>query len=151
MTKPINPQLWKRVKEMVGSFSMHRAPDILLEEGPGMISALVAEVERLQAQLEGVNDLVVATVPIGAAVNSYSQKEVVNHPSHYGGDTPYEVIKVMVAWYGPTETAVFCKLNAVKYLARAGKKGVAAEDHAKAAWYARQAKALLETGELASS
>lgn len=41
----------------------------------------------------------------------------VNHPSHYGGDTTYEVIKVIHAW-----ELGFDLGNAVKYIARAGKK-----------------------------
>lgn len=45
------------------------------------------------------------------------KKEVINHPGHYGGDTPYEVIKVIHAW-----GLNFNLGNAVKYIARAGKK-----------------------------
>jgi hypothetical protein len=44
----------------------------------------------------------------------------VNHPSHYGGDTPYEVIKVLHAWGLNKNANLF---NVVKYVARAGKKG----------------------------
>jgi len=44
--------------------------------------------------------------------------ERVNHPSHYGGDTVYEVIKVIIAW-----KLGFNLGNTVKYIARAGKKG----------------------------
>jgi len=54
----------------------------------------------------------------------------VNHPSHYGGDTVYEAIKVIEAWQ-----LGFCLGNTVKYIARAGKKGAALEDLKKAAWY----------------
>lgn len=55
----------------------------------------------------------------------------VNHPAHYGGeDDPYEVIKVIEAW-----GLGFHLGNAVKYIARAGKKGLALEDLRKAAWY----------------
>lgn len=57
--------------------------------------------------------------------------DAVNHPLHYGGeDNPYEAIKVIEAWQ-----LGFCLGNAVKYIARAGKKGEAAEDLRKAAWY----------------
>lgn len=42
----------------------------------------------------------------------------VKNPSHYGGkNNPYEVIKVIWAW-----KLGFCLGNAVKYIARAGKK-----------------------------
>jgi hypothetical protein len=43
--------------------------------------------------------------------------EAINHPSHYGGDTPYEAIKVIEAW-----GLGFCLGNTVKYISRAGKK-----------------------------
>ena len=58
-------------------------------------------------------------------------KEAVDHPSHYGGaDNPYEVIKVIEAW-----GLGFNLGNAVKYIARAGKKGDRLEDLKKALWY----------------
>lgn len=62
---------------------------------------------------------------------SGSQKEAVNHPQHYGGaDNPYEAIKVIEAW-----SLGFNLGNAVKYIARAGRKGDRLEDLKKAAWY----------------
>jgi hypothetical protein len=61
------------------------------------------------------------------------RKEAVNHPQHYGGDTTYEVIKVLEVW----EISDFCLGNTVKYIARAGKKDGAKliEDLQKAHWY----------------
>lgn len=61
-----------------------------------------------------------------------AQSERVNHPSHYGGDTIYEAIKVIEAW-----DLGFCLGNTVKYIARAGKKNHAneIEDLKKARWY----------------
>ena len=57
--------------------------------------------------------------------------ETVDHPAHYGGaDNPYEAIKVIEAWQ-----LGFCLGNAVKYIARAGKKGDLVEDLRKARWY----------------
>lgn len=62
-------------------------------------------------------------------------QEKVDHPSHYGGaDNPYEVIKVLRAWY-PDGVFHFCVCNAIKYIARAGKKGSTVEDLKKARWY----------------
>lgn len=58
------------------------------------------------------------------------EKETVNHPAHYGGDTPYEAIKVIEAW-----KLGFSLGNAVKYIARAEHKGSQLEDLQKAAWY----------------
>jgi hypothetical protein len=61
------------------------------------------------------------------------QKEMVNHPSHYGGeDNPYEAIKVIDAWDLDKD---FYLGNAVKYLSRAGKKDNIVQDLKKAIWY----------------
>lgn len=60
-------------------------------------------------------------------------EDPVNHPSHYGGrDDHYEAIKVIDAW-----GLGFSLGNAVKYIARAGKKDPAKtiEDLKKARWY----------------
>lgn len=54
----------------------------------------------------------------------------VDHPQHYGGDTPYEAIKVIEAW-----GLGFCLGNTVKYIARADHKGSRLTDLEKAAWY----------------
>lgn len=63
--------------------------------------------------------------------------EAVDHPAHYGGDTPYEVIKVLRAW-DLNLAKGFCWGNLIKYSARAGKKGSGLEDRKKAAWYAAE-------------
>lgn len=69
-------------------------------------------------------------------------KEVVDHPAHYGGDVPHEVVKCLEAW-GLEKDALLW--NVVKYIARAGKKGAAVEDLKKARWYLdRRIKALGE-------
>lgn len=58
-------------------------------------------------------------------------KDKINHPPHYGGkDTPYEAIKVIEAW-----KLGFNLGNVVKYISRAGKKGLRKEDLKKAQWY----------------
>lgn len=58
--------------------------------------------------------------------------ETIVHPEHYGGDTPYEVIKVIDAWELDFQLG-----NAVKYIARAGKKDPSKEieDLKKAQFY----------------
>lgn len=56
---------------------------------------------------------------------------MVHHPAHYGGaDNLYEAIKVIEAW-----DLDFPCGNAVKYIARAGKKGDELEDLKKAVWH----------------
>lgn len=57
-------------------------------------------------------------------------EDLINHPAHYGGDTPYETIKVIEAW-----GLGYCLGNCVKYISRAGKKGSRLEDLKKARWY----------------
>ena len=61
----------------------------------------------------------------------------VNHPQHYGGDTPYEVIKVLRAWMTQEALHGFCLANTIKYVARAGKKSGESivEPLKKARWY----------------
>ena len=68
-------------------------------------------------------------------------KEAVNHPDHYGGkENPYEAIKVIEAW-----DLGFHPGNAVKYIARCGKKTPdPLEDLKKAKWYIDRAIQLLE-------
>lgn len=58
--------------------------------------------------------------------------ETIDHPQHYGGDTPYEAIKVIEAW-----GLGYALGSALKYICRAGKKPGAEplEDLRKAAWY----------------
>ena len=62
-------------------------------------------------------------------------EEQVHHPSHYGGDTTYETIKVLKEWMTPEEFTGFCRGNCVKYLSRAGKKGDLLTDLQKAKFY----------------
>lgn len=61
-------------------------------------------------------------------------EETVNHPSHYGGNSTYEVIKVCEAWGFDKDAYLF---NVTKYISRAGKKNKQAEieDLKKAAFY----------------
>lgn len=64
-----------------------------------------------------------------------TQKEAVNHPLHYGGDTPYECIKVLRSWLSEEEYRGFCRGNALKYLCRVGKKDEAVQELKKARFY----------------
>lgn len=62
----------------------------------------------------------------------------IDHPERYGGDTPYECIKVLKAWLSPDEFRGFLKGNAIKYLCRIGKKDEPAKEAAKAEWYVKE-------------
>lgn len=72
--------------------------------------------------------------------------DMVNHPSHYGGEhAKFEPIKV-IRGYGWLEG--FCLGSALKYIARAGKKdpGKKVEDLRKAAWYINYYADVVENG-----
>lgn len=65
----------------------------------------------------------------------------VDHPAHYGGDQPYEAIKVMEAWAekwaqeGVPPSAVINLTQVLKYTNRHSVKGRPLEDLRKARWY----------------
>lgn len=62
------------------------------------------------------------------------KKEMVNSPSHYNqGDM--ECIDGIVGAFGKDEAAVFCKINAFKYLWRLGHKDDEGQEIGKIKWY----------------
>lgn len=70
--------------------------------------------------------------------------DMVNNPSHYqsmDGTLNIDCITAMQAAFGKYETAVFCKLNAFKYVWRASSKN-GNEDIDKASWYLNKYKEL---------
>ena len=72
-----------------------------------------------------------------------SKKEMVNHPTHYGGEENiYEAIKVIEAW-----DLNFSLGNVVKYISRAGKKNETIEDLEKASWYLKRAIQQIKTNQ----
>lgn len=85
--------------------------------------------------------VVPTTPPLSAGSDEVSVEalayEHVNHPSHYGGDTPYEVIKVMQHWLTAEEFRGAMQMMIYRYVYRAGSKpGQPAErDLAKARFY----------------
>jgi hypothetical protein len=70
------------------------------------------------------------TIPMG------QKPEAVLHPNHYGGDVPYEVIKVLRAWLSKEEFEAFLVATGITYLARYKKKN-GLEDIQKALFYIR--------------
>ena len=57
--------------------------------------------------------------------------EHVDHPSHYGGDSPYEAIAVMEAWAqesGWDPVQITNLTMALKYIRRHGQKAIAPAD-----------------------
>lgn len=83
--------------------------------------------QQVQQQSESTS-----TVP---AFLKEDKPEMVDHPAHYGGDKPYEVVKVLEAWLTPEQFIGFLRGNSLKYQARAGKKADEDEDLKKARWY----------------
>ena len=70
----------------------------------------------------------------------YDKNDMVNNPSHYQSmtkDLNIDCITAMRAAFGDYETAIFCKLNAFKYVWRASSKN-GNEDINKAFWYLKK-------------
>jgi len=62
------------------------------------------------------------------------EEKGINHPSYYGGDNPYECIKVLQEWLTVEEFEGALKFNVFKYLHRYREKhGI--KDLKKAQWY----------------
>ncbi len=71
------------------------------------------------------------------------EPEMVEHPTHYGGDSVYEVIKVLEAWGLENDALLW---NVVKYVARSYLKGNLLEDLKKARFYLDHRISQLENG-----
>lgn len=71
--------------------------------------------------------------------------EMVEHPAHYGGDSVYEVIKVLKAWGLESDALLW---NVVKYVARSYLKDNLLEDLKKARFYLDRRIAQLESDDL---
>ena len=59
----------------------------------------------------------------------------VNHPAHYQLENGMEAIDIIKGTLGDGGYKAFCRGNTLKYLLRAGKKGLITDDLKKAAWY----------------
>jgi hypothetical protein len=76
--------------------------------------------------------------------NLEGNDDMVNNPSHYQSmvkDLSIDCITAMRAAFGDYEAAIFCKLNAFKYIWRASSKN-GNEDISKASWYLNKYKEL---------
>jgi hypothetical protein len=104
-----------------------KIPDRFKNDGLGSFRRSLETVKEANRQYESIFN---KTEPV--AQPERRQEERIDHPSHYGGDTIYEVIKVIDAWQ-----LGFSLGNAIKYIARAGKKFHTSdvEDLKKARWY----------------
>jgi hypothetical protein len=81
-----------------------------------------------------------------AISSNTKSKDMVNHPSHYGGDSVYEYFKVAEAWDWHKRAYLW---NAGKYMCRTGKKSKdkEVEDLEKAIVYLRKEIELLKNGD----
>lgn len=72
-----------------------------------------------------------------------AKNDDIEHPAYYGGDTAYEVVKVIEAWglYGNGFRA-----QTIQYLARADRKDEPLKDLRKARWWLDREIRRLETG-----
>lgn len=96
-------------------------------------SEAAEELDRAPAplRLEGLKEL--AAREAGATADALkTAPEQVDHPAHYHALSGFEVIEIIEAW-----SLNFNRGNALKYLARAGRKDPAteAQDLKKALWY----------------
>lgn len=62
------------------------------------------------------------------------KKEMINHPQHYNAGS-MECIDGLVGAFGNEEVAIFCKINAMKYIWRLGHKDDEAQEIGKIKWY----------------
>lgn len=67
-----------------------------------------------------------------------AEKEEVNHPERYGGDTVCECVKVLKAWLPKEQYRGFLRGNAIKYICRLGKKDDNVQELKKAKWYIKK-------------
>lgn len=74
------------------------------------------------------------TSEIQRIVEEERRGDMVNSPTHYT-DGGIETIEFIQAKLTAEQFSGYCLGNALKYLSRAGKKGDAATDLAKARWY----------------
>lgn len=80
-------------------------------------------------------------IPAGRKV-TVREANLIEHPAHYQG--PVECIDAIASALGPEGFLAHCRGSVMKYVFRAGKKGPAAPDLAKAAWYAARAVEVAE-------
>lgn len=96
-------------------------------------SSYVDELEKEVSELEKIYNYNNSQELISKQKET-SQKDNVNHPSHYQG-SKYECIDVMLDVFGKEKVSAFCELNAFKYQWRANSKGTDIQDKQKAIWY----------------
>ena len=65
-------------------------------------------------------------------------ENVVNHPAHYQLENGMEAIDIIKGTLGDRGYKAFCRGNTLKYLLRAGKKGLITDDLKKAARYVNE-------------
>ena len=63
-----------------------------------------------------------------------NNKEMVNHPQHYNAGS-MECIDGLIGAFGNEEVAIFCKINAMKYIWRLGHKDDETQEIGKIKWY----------------
>lgn len=92
--------------------------------------------KRFLAENKALNAL-----PVGP---NRTEREMVNHPAHYGGDTEHEAIRCLKAWGLESDALLW---NAVKYIAGSAKKGRQLEDLEKASFYLSRRIEALRSGD----
>lgn len=114
-------EAWREVAEQYG------------HETPLDLAGYIGELLNRIATLEGNASLPLENTPETASTAENQPADMVNQPPHYQGKV--ECIDAIESALGPDGFAAYCRGNALKYTYRAGRKGDARQDIAKAAWY----------------
>ena len=106
------------------------------KDNPELIKKEINSISMLANDMTGKEFMEMVNNPTQEEIIEFNRQESkkterVDHPTHYGGeDNPYEAIKVIEEW-----DLGFNLGNAVKYIARADKKGNKLQDLEKSSWY----------------
>ena len=96
-------------------------------------------VNKLQSNIDslvsGVYEEQLAEKEFVDNLDKEKDRNVINHPARYGGDSIYECIKVLENWLPKEQYKGFLRGNALKYLCRVGKKDNDVQELKKAKWY----------------
>lgn len=108
--------------------------DVLQKFADALEDDLEDAFDEIAKYKDRINELQIeVSAPSTAIDHSEQALNMVNHPPHYQGKV--ECIDAIESALGPDGFVAYCRGNALKYTFRAGRKGDAAEDLAKAAWY----------------
>lgn len=149
VTTPVGYELLVEIKARVNSFYLVRVNDgatdlfgaslwVAEEEFSQRAADIRPQVDVLSRLKKNLDEVRGKTAP------AKPEHDPVNHPAHYTSGA-IECIDAVQAALTPEEFRGFLKGQVIKYTWRGGKKDDAAQDAAKAVWYAERLKKVLGT------